>query len=215
MTAEDLEAFLLNASVVSRTAGEETEQLRLTEGGLELEATFIPAPRSRFLPDVAAYRLDRLLGLDMVPATVARELDGELGSLQFVPGGVITEPQRQERGLGGGAWCPLGDQFPAMYVFDSLLFNEGRTPDRIRYSLEDFQLLLVGHDRSFGTNRGRPAHLAELSLELGPTWRQALNALTEEVLTERLGDVLDRRRIRSLLQRRDALLESSSPTTGP
>ena len=38
--------------------------------------------------------------------------------------------------------------------------------------------------------------------------------MTEEVLTDRLGDVLDRRRIRSLLQRRDALLESSSPT-GP
>lgn len=212
MTAEGLEAFLLNASVVSRTAGEETERLTLTEGGLELEATFIPAPRSRFLPDVAAYRLDRLLGLDMVPATVARELDGELGSLQFVPGGVITEPQRQERGLGGGAWCPLGDQFPAMYVFDSLLFNEGRTPDRIRYSLEDFQLLLVGHDRSFGTNRGRPAHLAELSLELGPAWRSALGALTEALLTDRLGDVLDRRRIRALLQRRDALLESSATT---
>ena len=96
-----------------------------------------------------------------------------------------------------------------MYVFDSLIFNEGRTPDRIRYGQESFQLILVGHDRALGTSRGRPAHLEQVSLELGPAWHQALGALNEDVLTERLGDVLDRRRIRALLQRRDALLESS------
>ena len=95
-----------------------------------------------------------------------------------------------------------------MYAFDSLIFNEGRTPDRIRYSVENFQLILVGHDRSLGTDRGRPAHLAEIPLDLGPSWRRALSGLNEELLTEQLGDVLDRRRIRAVLQRRDALLES-------
>ncbi len=209
LTAEDLEAFLLDAAVVASNEGEETALVRLSDGQRELEAVFIPAARRGLLPDVAAYRLDRILDLGMVPATVVRELDGELGSLQFSPGGVLTEPQRRERGLGGGAWCPLGDQFPAMYIFDSLIFNEGRTPDRIRYNLENFQLILVGHDRSLGTGRGRPAHLAEIPLELGPSWRAALGALTEELLTERLGDVLDRRRIRAVLQRRDALLEPS------
>ena len=209
LSAEELEAFLLNAQVGNRTEGEGSARVTLSDGQLELEAVFIPARRSGFLPDTAAYRLDRLLGLDMVPVTVAREIDGERGSLQFSPGGVITEPQRRERGLGGGAWCPLGDQFPAMYVFDTLIFNEGRTPDRIRYSLEGLQLMLVGHDRALSTDRGRPAHLAQLTLVLGPAWREALGALDEALLSERLGDVLDRRRIRALVQRRDALLAAA------
>ena len=210
LTAGALESFLSSAEVVSQTdIDEQTKQVSLREADLALEAVFIAAPRSSFLPDVAAYRLDRLLGLDMVPVTVVRELDGELGSLQFAPRGVITEPERSAQGVGGSAWCPLGDQFPLMYVFDSLIYNEGRTPDRIRYGGGSFQLILVGHDRALATDRGRPAHLEQVSLDLGPAWHRALGALNEELLTERLGDVLDRRRIRALLQRRDALLESS------
>jgi hypothetical protein len=42
---------------------------------------------------------------------------------------------------------------------------------------------------------------------LTPAWRAALEALDEPTLTSALGDVLDRRRIRALLQRRDHLLE--------
>jgi hypothetical protein len=211
LTAGALETFLLNAEVIAQTAiDKQTRQIGLRDGDLELEAVFVPAKRSSFLPDVAAYRLDRLLGLAMVPVTVARELDGELGSLQFAPSQVITEPERSAKGVGGSAWCPLSDQFPAMYIFDSLIFNEGRTPDRIRYSLDSFQLILVGHDKTLSTKRGRPAHLKQTSLDLDPAWRQALNALNENLLSEALGDVLDRRRIRALLQRRDALLESSS-----
>jgi hypothetical protein len=97
-----------------------------------------------------------------------------------------------------------------MYVFDSLIYNRGRTPDRIRYRLDNMQLLLVGHDVSFSTDGGRPAHLASVALQITADWEDALRGLNTASLTQTLGDVLDKRRIRALIARRDAILESAT-----
>jgi hypothetical protein len=223
LTADEMEALLLNADIVSETrdtvrpdstsisgrtpvANSNQVFVTLRSGDIEVQAVFVRAPRRGFLPEVAAYRIDRMLGLDMVPVTVPREVGGRLGSLQFAPSNVIDETERSTQGIGSGAWCPLRDQFQAMYVFDSLIYNEGRTPERIRYSTDNFQLILVGHDNALSTGRERPPHLAEIPLALGAEWTVKLGAMDEDGLTVALDDILDRRRIRALLQRRDALL---------
>jgi hypothetical protein len=211
MSSADLERFLETAGIVSKQDSDTRwQQVTLRESDVELNAYFTPAERANVRPDVAAYRLDRMLDLQMVPVTVAREIDGVPGSLQYAPPQVITETDRVARSLGGGAWCPLGEQFDSMYVFDSLIYNRGRTPDRIRYRLDNMQLLLVGHDVSFSTDGGRPAHLASVALQITADWADALRGLDTASLTETLGDVLDKRRIRALLTRRDAILESAA-----
>jgi hypothetical protein len=208
LSAEALETVLAIAEVVSNQTFDATGSLvALVDGAVELQGLFTRAERDTVNAAVAAYGLDRLLGLDMVPVTVAREIDGVTGALQFWPEAAISETERSARQLGGSAWCPLGDQLADMYLFDALAFNQGRTVERIRYSTEDFQLLLVGHDVTFAAEEERPAHLAELPVVLTPAWRAALESLDQRTLTAALGDVLDRRRIRALLARRDHLLE--------
>lgn len=208
LSEEALAAALGRAQVDSREAlSNGAKVLELADGDLELQALFTPAESESVNPAVAAYRLDRLLGLDMVPVTVAREIDGESGALQFLPDASIDESQRSARRLGVNAWCPLSDQFTDMYLFDSLIFNHARTADRIRYSSDNLELLLIGNNMAFSTDRGRPAYLAKVPVELTPAWREALGNLDEAGLTSALGDVLDRRRIRALLSRRDNLLE--------
>ena len=221
LTDGELESLLADAEIVSRRILTDTAivnpaladtrtRVTLRQADIELEADFYPADRPSSRPEVAAYALDRLLGLDMVPVTVARELDGEPGALQFVPAGLMTEPQRRAAGVGGSAWCPLRDQFPAMYIFDALIFNEGRVPEQIAYAAESFELLLLGHERAFGTQRGRPAHLREVVLDLSPAWLEALRALDEDRLTEALGDILSRRQIRALARRIEGVLEDAA-----
>ena len=210
LTDADLERLLAGAAIVNRESTETRTRVTLRDGNIEIQADFYPADRSSNRPEVAAYKLDRLLGLDMVPVTVARELDGEPGALQFVPANILTETQRRAANSGGSAWCPLSDQFPAMYVFDTLIFNEGRTLEQIAYSAENFNLILLGHERSFGTQRGRPAHLREATLNLTPTWQDALQALDEGRLTEEFGEDLSRRQVRALVRRIEGVLEEAA-----
>ena len=200
--------MLSTAEILSQSEdrSEGRKDLLLRSGEVEIAATFVPASGRGVLPDLAAYRLDRLIGLDMVPVTVAREIDGDFGSLQFAPSRTITETQRSEQPSGASPWCRLRDQFQAMYVFDSLILNNGRTYENMLYTADNLQLILAGHGDSLGRGRGRPTYLRTISLEIGATWTEALMALDEEKLTVALEDVLDRRRIRALLQRRDELL---------
>lgn len=191
-------------------AGSDGAIVSLRQGDQQVSARFSERARGRgFYPGIAAYRLDRLLGLGMVAVTVAREVEGRQGTLQRVPEGGENELTRRESGDGYAAWCPLPEQWQALYVFDTLIGNAGRDPRNMLYDPRSWQLTLVGHERAFGTEGGRPAYLERVELRLGPAWRAALRSLSDEVLEDVLGDVLDGRRLRALGKRRDELLEAA------
>jgi len=211
LSAEILTDLLANGTVDSSTTDLVGRTIvEISGGGKSIKALFAEGPRNKDLnPELAAYRLDRLIGLDMVPVTVARELDGKRGTLQFLPDNARDELYRSQAGQGGGAWCPLQRQWNSMYVFDSLIYNEGRAPTKMVYSPENWQMMLMQNDTVFGTGRGRPKYLAEAQLTLTSTWLDALTSISDDVLTENLGDVLSKRQISALGKRRDLLLEES------
>jgi hypothetical protein len=93
-----------------------------------------------------------------------------------------------------------------MYLFDSLAGNEGRRGAEMRYEAASWQLVLTGNARLFGANASLPAYLRATPLNPSPSLAARLRALDAKSLTAQLGDVLDAKRIESLLARRDALL---------
>ncbi|MDX1404929.1 MAG: metallophosphoesterase [Woeseiaceae bacterium] len=210
LSASNLEQLLANGSIVSTDTDDEGRkivEIRLDDENT-ISAVFAQDENRKGLnPELAAYRLDRLIGLDMVPVTVAREVDGKRGALQYLPGNVRDEGNRTASGGGFDAWCPLPRQWGAMYVFDALIYNPGRTPTSMVYNLENWQLILSHNNESFSTKRGRPPYLANAPLEINSIWRQALQSLNDETLEKNFADVLDARRISALAKRRDELLE--------
>lgn len=212
LSAALLEQVLTSGQLISTdidAADRKIVELRLD--GITIDALFVPGNRKKSVnTELAAYRLDRLIGLDMVPVTAAREIDGERGTLQFLPDDTRDESYRAANGQGNSAWCPLQRQWNSMYIFDALVFNEGRAPSNMSYSPENWQLLLTGHPNSFGTKRGRPEYLANVEFHLTDAWEEALTSLTNDTLTQQLGDVLDKRRIAALGKRRDLLLKEAA-----
>ena len=203
--------ILVNGNISQISSGETA--WRLVQVTTEEHSVFAyfreQAAETHFAPELAAYKLDRMLKLGMVPVTVRREITGLQGSLQFVPADTMTERERVATGNGTRASCSLGKQAGAMYVFDALINNTARTPSSMLYSSDDWLLLLVDHERSFGTKTGRPAYLGEVELVVGDQWRSALSDLDDKALRAMLGDVLDDDRLAALAARRDALLEQS------
>ncbi len=214
MSAETIEKLLATGEISNIREDElRRKVVTITANGRQIEAVFDKRPSRGFFPEVAAYKLDRLLGLDAVPVTVRREVDGDDGSLQFVPERWIDEPARSQSGQGGSANCPLDEQWAAMYVFDALIYNEGRTLSRMIYSPDEWRLMLIGHENAFSTRTGLPAYLRNIELKIGSAWRDALVSLSEETVNEAFDEVLDRRRRKALLERRDGLVLNSAGAT--
>ena len=208
MTAEELAVLLEQGEIVTvnKEGSSQRTLVEVSNGKYTIDAVFNNPKGRGFYPSVAAYRLDRLLELDMVPVTVIREVEGDSGSLQFLPGNSIDEAERSAQGEGGAAWCPITDQWPAMYVFDVLVYNEGRSQHRMLYDKLSWRLILSEHERTFSTRKGRPAHLKKAPIVVSPGWKSALTDLSDELLQESFSDVLDKRRLRALKARRDELL---------
>ena len=163
-----------------------------------------------FVPELAAFRLDRMLRLGMVPVTVRREIDGHDGTLQFVPADAISETKRVVTGVGVSMHCSVDKQIGAMHVFDALIHNASRSPSSMVYSPDDWLLLLIDHANSFTTDDDRPLHLKNTDLSVGEQWRTALQELDDEYLREELADVLGQQRLAALSNRRDALISQNS-----
>ena len=156
LSAAELESLLSDGEVSAVETDDADRQIvTVSANGRSVQAMFTERQDRGVYPDVAAYRLDRLLQLDMVPVAVVRTVEGKDGSLQFLPDRWVDETQRAQSRRGGSAQCPLTEQWSAIYVFDSLIYNVGRSPQRMLYSPDIWQLILVGHERAFLTRKGR------------------------------------------------------------
>ncbi|HEY8520971.1 MAG TPA: metallophosphoesterase [Gammaproteobacteria bacterium] len=199
LTEEEIVAVLAQGAVETRDGAEDRAVVRLGDDALPAR---IYTRRAADL-ELAAHALDRLLGLGVVPPTVARELDGRTIALQLEYGDAVTEAERVTGGAAFEPWCPIEPQADLMYAFDALIHNAGRARDNVLWRRDGPRLKLVQHDRAFGTERR--VRLPE-GREPQPELLRALAALDAARVREALRERLDRGQIDALLARRQALL---------
>lgn len=159
----------------------------------------------RFEFEIAAYELDRLLGLGMVPVTVPRTVNGRKAALQFWVEGAINARQMMESGLRPEGWCPIEPQYNLMNVFDVLVHNTDRTQENLLIT-RDWNVALIDHSRAFTLRQQPPTLLYQKPVELPAALAARLAALDRATLERELGPWLHKRQIDALLKRRDRLL---------
>ncbi len=219
-----LEQWLAQAEVVSveeLDAGiTNPRRVTLRKDGVELRAVFkflstdfgirdrsrALNESDRFEYEMAAYKLDRLLGLDLVPVTVPRTIKGRRGVLQFWIDGSINIRQMLEQKLQPSGWCDAAPQYNLMNVFDVLIHNTDRTQENALFT-RDWMLVLIDHTRAFTLQTANPVLLYHGELRVPPALAGRLKTLDRETLQVALGPYLRSRQIDALLKRRDQLLD--------
>ncbi len=129
---EDIVADILARGTISvvETCAPGVLQTRVTLDGRSVDAVFEAAPREVVNHELAAYRLDRLLGLGMVPATVARSHEGQDGVLQGRPANWASEQDRQNVRAGArvGLVCQAISSTPQAAPARRALPADGKAP---------------------------------------------------------------------------------------
>ena len=214
---DDVLGDLLTRGDVSelQIKGETRRLVAVTSGELSIVAHFRESPGDGFEPELAAYRLDRVLGLGMVPITIRREIDGQEGTLQLVPAGAVSEAELVGIKHEIAAPCSFDKQEATMQIFDALIDNRARTPSTMLYQPNDILLILVNHAEAFGARAAWPGHSPYAGLKIGGEWKAALSTLDDATLRTELGDVLSEQQLAGLGQRRDALLTNSAASVSP
>lgn len=155
--------------------------------------------------EIAAYKVDRIIGLGLVPATVARRVvDGKVGSLQWYVEHMSTEAERLEQKLSPPDMDDWNEQIMTTRLFDQLIMNVDRHLKNILVTKE-FKLRLIDHSRAFRNNQALTK--PELLTRFSRTLLEGLKKLEKKDLQKQVGDYLQSGQIDRLLRRRDAILE--------
>lgn len=161
----------------------------------------------RYTFEVAAYRLDRLLALGLVPVTVVREVDGRQGSVQHWVEDVttLTEGLKDDREIPN--FDLLLQRLTLMYVFDSLIGNIDRNTDNVLLNLAEDRFYLIDHSRTFRSTRDVEDLTRRRVVPIPAPVAESLRALDRSILERHLGDLVSGAQARAILKRRDLVLE--------
>ncbi len=159
-----------------------------------------------YLYETAAYRLDRALGLGMVPVSVIRDIHAEGAVIEWIEA-ATTEKDLRTSGDYPGAARSLIQQQAVMTLFDALILNKDRKDSDQLITPEDGQLHLVDHSRSFPVSGEIvPTFLAEPA-SLPRSLLHRLIQLDAESLGDLLGGLVTDAQIEAMLERRDKIVE--------
>src|SRR5262245_31317107 len=167
------------------------------------DGSILPA-RDSWRFNVAAYRLDRLLQMNMVPVSVARSYKGTPGAFTWW----VDDVKGQETQRVREQWAaPDAERFEQQKavgcVFDELIMNIDRNLGNLLIT-NSWQVALIDHTRSF-----TPYHKIRNAAKLTRCSRALLaqmSALTEAAIATQVGTSLTRAEIAAVLARRDRIV---------
>ena len=154
--------------------------------------------------EIAAYEIDKIIGLGMVPATVERTYKGARGSVQFWVDSMMTQGEYKAKKIPAANPEMYNQMMFKTRLFDNMVYNTDRNLGNLLIT-RDWELVLIDHSRAF-----RPSDLLKSSKDLERFSRSLLEGigrLNLENLTAKVGKYLPKNQIQGLLKRRDKILE--------
>lgn len=166
--------------------------------------------------EIAAYLLDKELGLNLVPPTVERRFQENRGSCQYWIDDCISVKEKEEKKIKTPPrWIPGWNRSTYLQRFwDNLIANEDRHMNQILVT-PDYRMILIDHSRSFRTGKKFVKGLIytekhregpKLMSELPRAFVEKLKSLTADAIRTTVGEYLKDAEIEAVLARRDLIL---------
>ena len=225
LAPEDMEAFLMKAKVTNRRdAGSGvtgSSRVTLSDGRLTHDAHLqaVDVARAVFTAgkasevnfkdtyryNIAGYRLARLIGLDNVPMSVERNIEGKLAAVTWWVDDVqMDEGARLKKKTMAPDVQRFAKQIQVMKIWDELIQNKDRNGGNLLWT-SDWSMWLIDHTRAFrlGKELVAPADLTRCDRRL----LDGMRALTAESLAKAVGDSLTKEEQGAVLARRDLIVK--------
>lgn len=225
LTGETAEQFLTTAEVVrveelTERGVTNPQRVTLSDGTRTHRAVFKTYQESstvKQLPDrrwpnfrdsyeheVAAYQLDQMIGLDMVPPCVIRKIGSDTGALCVWVENAMTEVDRIERDIQPPDIDSWNRQVYMLRAFQFLIADmDYKNLNNVLVD-SDFKIYKIDSSRAFRSDKGL---IDESALNrFSRSMLDGLRRLQQEDVKARLGDWLDKAQIKGLMARRDKIL---------
>jgi hypothetical protein len=228
----EMETFLLTAEIVrSEPVGEGVThpfRLYVKKGDFETTA-FWKNPSGMmngFLEgwqyEIAAYRLDKLIGLNMVPVTVEREFQGKKGDLSLYAEHKysLLKVMDEKIPIPGEAQERVDRMKYLSRAWSCLVANDDLTQQNILYTA-DWRTILIDHSRAFRSTKEFTERLmfgangikkldngSPILFRRLPRWFvEKIRGLTFESVKGAVGGTLTNAEVRAILIRRDLIIK--------
>jgi hypothetical protein len=227
---EKWEEFLRTAKVVgqkqqkSREAVTEPWELTLEKDGVTKKALWKNAEGrmggkiENWRWEIAAYRLDKCLGLNMIAPTVERRFMEQRGSCQLWVDYWMKAARKNKEKIKVPSYkvVQYNRATYLRWAFDNLIANEDRHAGNI-FITKDWRILLPDHSRTFRTSSKFTENLIysekhkegpKIMKELPRAFVEKLKSLNFEIIRDNVGEYLTDKEIEAVLIRRDLILEA-------
>lgn len=155
--------------------------------------------------NVAAYRIDRLIGLGLVPVSVERRWKSQPAAYTWWLDDVLMdEGERLKRKVSPPNLDTWNQQMWMLRLFDQLISNTDRNLGNLIIT-NDWKIWAIDHTRAFRTQSAlkTPGNITKCDRRI----LAALKGLTKESVRKAVGNYLQGFEVDSLLKRRDEIVE--------
>jgi hypothetical protein len=154
--------------------------------------------------DLAAYELTKLLGIELIPPVVEREIEGRPGSLQVFLENCIREKDRKRKKLEPPDPQAFSRSVAEVRVFENLTYDECQDTDHLYVHTEDWRVCRVDFSEAFA-----PATDFRPACEITVCSRKLYEGLVktdEQTIRTALNRFLNDDEIRALVARKDLIV---------
>jgi len=214
--ADDIEDYLRKAAVGTIVRGAQRGRTEpwtiiLDDGRVVRRSVFKYVDRRRpsplpdsYLYEIAAYELSKLLGLDIVPAVVERQIEGTKGSLQAFVENSVPEAARRQNGPEPPEPGKFGEALESVKIFALLVNDTCQNLEDTLVETGTWRVFRVDFSEAFGPS-------PELQPDCGPTscpdgLCRKLVDLDDRVIGQKLAPYLNKDEIEALIRRKGRLI---------